>query len=79
MICKHILLITFLNESTLILLHAIRCFHLFLSNTNNSIYYSSFVCAQLNAFKYCNLSVTIQLNISHLFIHSLMIKQFYFK
>ena len=35
--------------------------------------------SKLNGSKYCNVSLTIQLNISHLFIHSLMMKQFYFK
>ena len=39
-----------------------------ISNTNNSIYYKSFVCTQLNGSKYCYVSITIQLNISHLFI-----------
>ena len=38
---------------------------------NNSI-------LKLNGSKYCYLSLTIQLNISHLFAHSLMIKLFYF-
>ena len=33
--------------------------------------------AQLNVFNY--VSLTIQLNISHLFTHSQMIKRFYFK
>ena len=35
--------------------------------------------AKLNSSKYCYVSLTIQLNISHLFTHSQMIKQFYFK
>ena len=34
---------------------------------------------KLNGFKYCCVSLTIQLNISHLFTHSKMIKRFYFK
>ena len=34
-----------------------------------SIYYLSFVCLQSNDFKYCYVSLTIQLN-SHLFTHS---------
>ena len=42
--------------------HTLKCFHLFLSNTNNSIYYESFVCTQFNFFKYCCESVTIQVN-----------------
>ena len=43
-----------------------------LVNTFNHIYYFSFVCTQLNSFKYCYVSLTIQLNISHLFTHSWM-------
>ena len=35
--------------------------------------------AQFDVFNYCYLSQTIQLNISHLFTHNWMIKQFYFK
>ena len=61
------------------LLHTLIWFHLFLSKTNSSIYYLSFVCTQLNVFKYCYLTTTIQLNITHLFTHSWMVKQFYFK
>ena len=34
---------------------------------------------QLNGSKYYYASVTFQLNISHLFIHSEIIKQFYFQ
>ena len=70
MVYKHILQKTFLNESELIFLHTVKWFHLFLSNTNNAIYYESFVCSQFNAFKYCYVSRKIQLNISHLFTHS---------
>ena len=44
MICKQILLITFLNQSEFIF------------------------CTQLNGFKYSYVSVTIQLNISYLFV-----------
>ena len=40
---------------------------------------SSYFCTQLNGSKYWYISLTIQLNISHLFTHSWMIKQFYFK
>ena len=36
---------------------------------NNSIYYQSFVCTQLNVCKYCYLTQIIQLNISHLFTY----------
>ena len=38
-----------------------------ISNTNNSIDYNLFVCTQLNIFKYCYLTLTIQLNTNHLF------------
>ena len=51
-------------------LHSVKWFHLFLSNTNISICYKYFVCTQLNAFKYCYFTLTIQLNISRLFTHS---------
>ena len=70
MIYKHILQITFLNEPELILFNAVKWFHLFLSNMNNYIYYWSFVCPEFNVFNYCNILVTIQLNISYLFTHS---------
>ena len=53
MICKHILLIMFLNEPKL------------------------FFCTQLNASKYCYVSLTIHVNISYLFAHSLNVKLFY--
>ena len=43
MTCKHILLITFVNEPELILFHTVKWFHLFRSNMNNSIYYKSFI------------------------------------
>ena len=42
MISKHILLITFLNKPVLLFLHIVKWFHFFLSNTNNSINYSSY-------------------------------------
>ena len=38
MICKHILLITFLNEPKLISLHTVKWFQAFLSIMNNSIH-----------------------------------------
>ena len=37
----------------------------------------SFVCTRLNSFKYFYVTLSIQFNISHLFAHSQMIKQFY--
>ena len=52
MIYKDILLVKFLNELKLIILHIVKWFQV---------------------------SLRIQLNISHLFTHSQMIKQFYFK
>ena len=70
MISKHILLITFLNENELIFFcPTIKWFHFFQSNMNNSIYYSSFVYTKFNVFKYCYLTLIIQLLISHLFTH----------
>ena len=47
MICKHILLITFLNEPKLILLHTIKCFEVLLYITNNSFEHQSFVYTQM--------------------------------
>ena len=38
MICKHILLIIFLNKLDLILLTPVKLLHVWLSNMNNSIY-----------------------------------------
>ena len=35
-------------------------FHLFLFNTNNSVYYQSFLCTQFNVFKYCYISPVTQ-------------------
>ena len=45
------------------ILHTVKWFHLFLSNTNNSIYYKSFVCTQFNVFRYNYLTLKIQFNI----------------
>ena len=43
-----------LNESELIFfLHTVKYFHFFLSITNNSINYQSFVCKKFNVYKYC--------------------------
>ena len=69
MICKHILLLTFLNAPELIFLHTAKEFQVMQFNANNSIWHYSFVCTQLNGFKYCHVSLTIQLN-SHLLTHS---------
>ena len=48
--------------------HTIKDFPAFLFNTNHSIENFSFVCT-VKWFKYCFVSLTIQLNISHLFTH----------
>ena len=56
----------------------VKEFQVLLFNTNNSVQHCSFVCSQLNGSKYCYVSLTIQLNISHFFIYSQIIKQFYF-
>ena len=44
----------------------------------NSHQQYSLTCTQINGFKYCYVSLTIQLNIIDLFAHSEIIKQFYF-
>ena len=58
-------------------LHTVKWSQFFLSNTYNSIQHYSLACTQLCCSKYY-VSLTIQLDISHLFTHNLMIKQFYF-
>ena len=58
--------------------HTVKEFQALLFNTNNSMQYDSFICTQLNSSKYCCVSLTIQLDISHLFTHNKMVKQFYF-
>ena len=67
MICKHILLITFLNEPELIFFCTQLDRNTLHYLIHNFVYYKLFVCTQLNDIKYCYVSVTIQLNISHLF------------
>ena len=66
MIRKSILLIMFLNEPKLILLHAVNWFQVLLCITNNSIKPQSFVYTQLNdrtvSFQ------TIQFSKSYLFV-----------
>ena len=47
MICKYILLITFLNEPKLILLSLVEWFNVLLYITYDSIKYQSFVCTYL--------------------------------
>ena len=50
--------------------HTVKEFQVLLLKTNNSIQHYSFVCMQLNGSKYCYESLTIQLNISHLFTYN---------
>ena len=47
MICKYILLRTFLNEPKLIFLHTVKWFQVLLCVTNNSIIHESFVYTQM--------------------------------
>ena len=75
MICKHILLITFLNEPKLILLHMVTWFQILLCITNSSIKHQSFVYTEFN--DQTVLFQIIQFNKSHLFALSLNVKQFY--
>ena len=56
----------FLNELELIYLHTFKCFQILLSSTN------SFICTQLNGFKYC-----CQTQIT-LFVHSTQLNGFKF-
>ena len=72
MICKHILLITFLNEPKLILLPTIKWLQVLLCITNNSIKHQSFVHTQLN--DQTVLFQTIQFSISHSFVPGLNVK-----
>ena len=48
MICKQILLITFLNEPKLILLHKVKWFQVLLYITHNSTKHQLFIYTQLN-------------------------------
>ena len=74
MIFKDILLIMFLNEPKLILFHTDKWFQVLLSITNNLIKHQS-VFTQLN--DQTILFLTTQFSMSHLFAHSLNVKQFY--
>ena len=51
-----------------------KWFQVSLLKTNHSIQQYSFISAELNGCKYSYVSLSIQLNISHLFTHSWMIK-----
>ena len=75
MISKRILLITFINEPKLILLHTVKWFQVWLCIANNSIKHHSFVYTHLNDETV--LFQTIQFSISHLLAHSFNVKQFY--
>ena len=75
MICRHILLITFLNETGFIFLHAVKWVQVLLCINNNSIKHQSFVYIQLNDQTF--LFLTIQFIIGHLFTLSLDFKQVY--
>ena len=75
MICKHILLITFLNEPKFIHLHPVKLFKVLLWITNNPIKDQSFVYTQLN--DQTTPFQTIQFSISHLLEHKFNVKQFY--
>ena len=72
MICKHILLIIFLNEPKFILLHTVKWFQVLLCITNISIKYLSSDYTQLKGQ-----TGPFQFSISQLFAHGLNIKQFY--
>ena len=50
--------------------HTVKEFQVLLINTDNSIQHYSFISTQLNGSKYCYVSLTIQLNRSHLFTYS---------
>ena len=75
MICKQILLITFLNEPKLILLHADKWFQVLICITKNSFKHQSFVYTQSNDKTV--LFLAILFSISYLFALSLNVKQFY--
>ena len=77
MISKQIFSVTFLNEHELIFLKTVKLFHLLLSNANAQLNIKivlfqiiQFNISKLNCYKYCYVSLTIQLNISHLFSNS---------
>ena len=72
MVCK---LIWYIHFSWVLssFLSSVKQFQVFRSNVNMSIYNLSFVCVQFNGFKYCYVSLTIQLN-NHLFTQQHLIK-----
>ena len=75
MICKHILIITFLNDPNLILLHTVKGFQVLLCIIYNSIKHQSLLYTHLN--DQTVLFITIQFSIRPLFALSLNVTQFY--
>ena len=73
--CFQLLLSNTYNSVLLIHLHRLKWFQVLLCVTNNSIKHQSFVYTQLNDQTVQFL--TIQFSISHLFVLSLNVKQFY--
>ena len=69
-------ILTLLNKPALFFffffffLHTVKLFQVALFNANHSVEHYSFVCTQLNDSKYCDVLLTIQLNISYLFVFS---------
>ena len=74
LLCKHILLTIFLNETKFILLHSFKWFQVLQCITNNSNKHQSFVYTQVN--DQTVLLQTIQFSINHLFALSLNFKLF---
>ena len=50
------------NSVLIIYLNTVKWLYVLIPNTNYSIQHYSFVCLQLNGWKYCYVSRTIQLN-----------------
>ena len=75
MICKHILLIKFLNEPKVILFHAVKWFRELLCITNKLFKHQTFVYIQLN--DQTILYKKIQFSIGHLFTLILDVKYFF--
>ena len=75
MICKQILLITFVNEPQLLLLHTVKWFQVLLCVTNYSIKHQSFLYTHFNG--QIILFQRIQFRIMHSFALILNVKQFY--
>ena len=61
--------ISILNKLELICLHTVKWFQVLLSNSYNFISYESFVCIQLNGFKYCYLTRIILSYINCFSVH----------